>query len=882
MTEQKQVILQVPSKGLFCADGPASIGDEFSALPTENTEWISGNTPRKRSGNAPAVTTISSPASVEPRAIHNYTLSNGTQIIMVYERGAAGVTKKIYYATAGTWTWATLTEGWTAPATDLVLASSRTPRFLTARDYLFFSQGDNTNGLIHWSGVGDAARTIDDAVDISGTDYYFGISARFLLNWKERIVGANGYYYDTLNHTGWSASRLSSGLFFSSLTYSDGTVVQPYQGKGWWENWKLHKKIRPQDGSEIVALWLNKQEHILVAKGKGIFVVYGDDPARIVIEQITDIGLESDHSLQEFNNGYIFKNKDGIHFFDGQNRPQLIDRAIRNLTVQIPVFDIGGEADVLEFELDSYVEWNAANSGLTANIRLDSSGYIELEKFADAERMAYGGSVDHTYNVPQVGTYGRLGFCMYFRSSDAPTHPQFILTSVRPRLSRGVGSQSGIINFAIHKANEDYGVGEQLGSTVSVDINDISQSAAYYEVDFSSDGIELDGNYYLMCYWEENSITTLNIYTHDVTDRRPVVMRFLNGFWHDWYWDERGILKVYGTPYKLQGHYQSSDDQDLTNTPTQWGIFEVDDEERQKIVYRMRSSSDKITWTPTDFSYANTIITPGQQIDKDKIPINRYLDVKITMDRINGSLSPKVSRFTINAMIDSTELTDRLAYSTVFEDRYIFSTNKNLDGEYRSFVLDKEGRWNIYPNQLIRGYVDIDNEKHLLTIDTNAKLHRMFRGVTAEDFKYDYSGNGITGVIDDWYFQKLATKKFHCGYLGILKLFANARLSIGSVFSAGYVNGIVKYKIDDGDWITRYFQDNTDVGDIAVIELTFPAGTRGYTIQFLFETYVDGTSHYGHPFNIQSIVLYFNLQPGLRPIKRTQRTALTDTGYLIE
>lgn len=875
---KKTIVLPSPNAGLNSVVSPTLINDNELAL-AENVEFISGKV-RKRPGTSGAVSIIDSVTGttndvIEPRYFYNFIKSDGVEVPIIYERGIAGATKEIYYASisGGDWTWSALQYN----SNPFVLNSARTPAFITVRGKLFLSNGDTTDGLVYWSGSGEIAY-----VRTGGTT---SVCGKFFAYFKERLVVANGQYR---TGSAWNGTDLTSAIFYSSITNSSGAPVNPDSHTAWHEVASTYNEIEPNDGSEITALWV-WLGRIYVAKETGIWVMYGV-PKNFTIEKVSDIGMETDRTLQKYDKTCTFLNDDGFYVFDGRSEPQKIDKNISNLIVNIPPFAVGGtgSSDLLQFSVDSGTEWTNAKHASSTNITIPN-GNIEISKVADGVVLDYHDAWDFSYNVATHHSGIYRGFAFYFTMEDAssPIPEQVILTSIRPRLSRGSGTQSGTIKFDIRKATE-YGVpGDIISSTVSVSINDLSETEALYTVDFSSDNLGLDSEdsgYFFCCYWDESvtTITNLTIYTDMQVVTRPLA--FLNKYSGNWgviQWYARGMMYVRGQYYNTQAVYQTVDTYcDLTATPSVWGKFHSQNEvEGQKIEYRMLSSSDQSNWYPSGgFSDDKSIIEPDTIINSGNIPANRYLDFQITMDRVDGNTTPQVKKIEVNAFVCTSDESDRMVYSTIFNDKYKCSTNYNLDNEYRTFVLDKEGRWSIEPDQIIYGYIDYNNEKYLLTKDAHGQIHKMHKGITDSDFLYDHSTKSVSG--DNKYLQKVRTKKYDCGFPDYIKLFREMRFSVGSIFGENYVQGTLKYRLDDGDWTTVYFQDERQAGDSVVIRHIFPAGERGYYIQFEYQTYLEG-SNYGGAYNIIDNVVEFFVQK-LKPIKSTQTSALSDTGHMVE
>lgn len=878
--ERQRIIIPSPDGELVTSLSPTLINDGDTAK-FENAERVLGKT-RKRPGTSELITEITD--SVEPRGIYNFKQSDGTENILVYERGlTTSLTKKIYTAVAGTWLWDFLNKDWATQGDDLVLTSPTVPRFETFRDYCFISQGDTVIGLMYWSGSGNVKRVIDEG------NAEYGVSGRFINIWKERLVISNGYYYALTGSNGsaWSTSRISSGVFFSSLTYSDGTIVHPYQSKGWWEIVDTYKEIAPKDGSEIVAQWIGKNR-IFIGKETGIWAIFGDDPAHIVIDPVTDIGMQTDHSLQEYANGWKFKNKDGWHTFDGVNQPQLIDESIRNLVMQVPNFDIGGNADMMQIEIDSGTEWTTAQDGdATSNITIPN-GNIELTSSAISPSPYSYTQQDNAVTCGYDSTITKYGF--KFVPSPAST-----LTTVKIKMKCEFPSPTGTFDVSIFGDDEGqtgFPVVE-MTTAITTDISDLSGTATDETFDFTSQSVNLLNNrhYWVVISWADTITNWFFVYykAGDHSGWQTYTFgRYINGQW-DYTANKRGYIIQDGTNYAETGDYETlntgAGSLNFDQVPTVWGIFNVSDLYNQEgnIVYRMRTSTDQSTWTPANFTTDASIVTPGTEPLESNIPVKKYVDLKIDLTSFSGRLkTPKVYSVRINAAIDSGETTDRLMCSTIFNDRYLCATNNNKDGEFRTFVLDKERKWGIYPDQIVRGYVDIDKEKYLMTLNDNMELYKMYPGKTVEEYFYDWSVYKNTS--SKFYYFDIETKKTDCGYPGVLKLFHDLWITVGSIMGTKYVQGIVKYKIDDEDWVAQNFEDTADSGDISVIRLIFPAESRGYAIQFAYETYkdsADSPTDYGQPYNLQNAILTFHTQPELKSIVETQTDDL-DTGYLIE
>lgn len=860
--EKQRIIIPTPDGGLRSSVSSILIGDNELAV-AENVEFVSGRL-RKRPGNANGDFTENTD-STEPRTIHNFIKTDNTEVPILYEQGPAGsYTKKIYYATVAadaTWTWAALQES----AADFVLQTALTPDFITVRSMLLFSNGENSDGLMYWSGSGEIGH-----VHTEGLGAY-GVSGRFLAYWKERLVVANGYYYDS----GWSG-RYPSGLFFSSLLDSGSSPIDPDESGAWWEVATTFLEIAPDDGSEITALWIWK-DAIFVGKKTGIWRLYGETPETLSSAKVSKVGIDSNHSLQLFRNNYIFCNKDGFYAFDGSNDAQKIDEPIKDLTSLIPSYDIESTGS-LGITLDSTAEWtnysDDGTGGGTPIADIDiSDGTIYLSKTTATKRW-YNETVSNTWDFDTD-----TGFA--FRI--APTAGvDYFLSTVELWLGRN-GQTSGTLNFYFKKGNAtNPGGGEVLDSVTGVDVTDLALSPAWYEIDFEADAIiEADtGQYYWIVVQWTGLDTTPTWGVQDSAGATHLVMRKKIAGW-DGFDDKKGSYKVYTKEYEQIGYYHTWDDDngaskpyiDLGEAPDLWGIFSatIENYAPYSADFYIRSSTDQSAWSDWKVVYN------GQQIPDD-LPKRQYLDFQVRIRALGNTSGAIVDSITIRAFGESDLTTEVPAYSTIFQNKYIYSTNENTDGEYRSFVLDENGRWSIYPDQLIRGYMDYENEKWLVSIDTNTKIHKMYRGVALPDFLYDYSVNNETSTTQ--YYIKTDTKKYDCGFPGIIKLFRELRLAVGSIFSSTFVNGTIKYKIDDNDWVQHNFEDTNMIGDSSMIRLIFPAGTRGYYIQFEFETYHSGTA-YGNPFNVKDITLDFATQK-IRPLKQTTTAALTDTGYMIE
>jgi len=304
----------------------------------------------------------------------------------------------------------------------------------------------------------------------------------------------------------------------------------------------------------------------------------------------------------------------------------------------------------------------------------------------------------------------------------------------------------------------------------------------------------------------------------------------------------------------------------------------VDSGHSGKIKYYLRTSTDGSTYPAPGF----VEVIPGQNIGDFGIEPREYVDIKIELEKVCGHITPWVKKVTVNAVIKSTETTDRLACSGIINNCYHFATNKNLDGTYRTFVLSPDGKWNINPDQLIRAYLEIEKEMYLVSVDTNTKIHKMHRGTAAEQFNHDYSIVTPTG--QDWYYLKMRTKKFDCTASQHVKLMKGLRLAVGSIFEDNYVQGILKYRMDNDAWTTVYFPKAQPElpGDI-IIRHIFPSGTRGMYIQFQVETYRDGADppeEYGTAYNILEIMLDFFIQH-LKPILKTTTAELSETGHMV-
>lgn len=860
--KKQKIIIPAPSGGLHTSIAPTLIGDVESAL-AENVEYISDKA-RKRPGTSDEGGTENT-SSQYPRAGYTFVKSNGTEVPILFDRSSDGATPKVYQAATGaTWTWTSLQYS----SADFVMNDERTPTFITARGKLLFSNGDydasDTDGLVYWSGSGDIASTHD-----SGTQN--GISVRFLAYFKERLVGAYGYY---CKGDSWS-SELTSAIFYSSITDSSGSPVNPDNPDAWHEVDVTYNEIEPLDGSWITALWVD-WDSIFVAKKTGIWRMYGE-PKNFTIDKVSKIGMETDCSLQKFNDLWVFLNKDGWHKFDGRSDAKRIDEPIQDIIPKIPTFDIDDSGGGLDVTLDTKAEWtnynddgstgSTASENITINDEGDSDGSITITPMTAAvlyEQTTSSQLWDFT------STCRRFAFRIAVSATDVP----FVLDSVDLHLEAAAG-QSGTLNFYFVKGTAQSPIGETIDSVTDVAIGDIPTSEDWYNVDFGANqSVTESGYYWIICWWS-TSVTQIKFGALNAPGSNYYVMLKYPTHWAN-FSNKQGTYRLYETEYEGTGTYRTFDTHDtyvldFGEAPSKWGYFVATVNEPQKIRFFLSTSTDKSTWSGMREIYRDEIIP-------EVVPLRRYADIKIIMTRVDKATTPKVYNIKVNGFTSTGEVTDRLIYSTIFQDKYICATNENLDAEYRTFVLDKGWRWTIYPDQLIRGYIDYDNEKYLLSIDTNAKLYKMYRGTTIDEFNDDYSVETITSTTN--YYQILRSKKYDCGFPDIVKLFRMLRFSVGTVFSGGYLQGTLKYRIDDGTWTTQYFQDETAVGDTSVIKLAFPAGTRGQYIQLEWRTLVSG-DNYGHPFNIKDAMLDFYTQK-LEPTDITTTGVPSGTGYMEE
>lgn len=856
--QKQRIIIPAPSGGLHTAISPTLIGD-IGASIAENVEYISGKV-RKTPGNYLPVSNSTSITacsdSHEPRALYNFIRADGTEIPIIYERGLTGaLSNKIYFADTSTipWTW----EALKYESADLALNSSTTPRFLTMRGKLFFSNGDSTEGLMYWDGDFDTEVVY---VRTGGTTSACG---RFLIQYKERLGVVNGKYF---NDPSWS-SHLSSAIFWSSITESDGTPVDPHEPAAWHDVFETYNEIAPQDGSQIVAAWVDGNS-VLVAKETGIWRMYGV-PKNFTIDPISKVGMESDHSLQKHRGIWTFCNKDGFHVFDGRSQPQRIDEPIRNLVMQIPKFDIGGEADTLNYTIDG--DWDTPmDDANTTNINLlAGDDGIEIDTSAISPSP-------YSYTLSDLSvTCGSTPIRTKYGFKFVPS-PASFLSTIKLKMKRGATTTG---TFDISVFGDDEGQTGfpviEMTTPITTNISTLSMTETVETFDFSSQEVKLQNNrhYWVVVTWVYGEVPWFYIcyQSGDHSGWQTYTFgEYIYGQW-DYTSDKRGYIVADGTEYETQGIYNTTDNYgDLGGIPTEWGQFHAEDTgETGNIEYKIRTSATGSSgWTNWE------IVIDG---DIPTITVQRYVDYRITLDRISGIQTPQVTVMSVYAYIGTAEVADRLACSTIFEGKYEYATNKNLDGNYRTFVLDNENRWGIKPNQLIRGYMDYKNEKYLLTLDINtgtgvktAELCKMYRGKKIEEFLYDYSARiptyRATGTKRNYYSQILRSKKFDCGFPDTIKLFKELQFSVGSIFAEAYLQGTLKYRIDNDDWTTQNFPNKSFQGD-AVIRMPFPAGTRGQYIQFEWRTYLSGST-YGHPFNIKDAKLDFFTQK-LKPILLT-------------
>ena len=855
MAQKKQIIIPAPNGRLITTVSPTLIGDNDIAL-AENVERVSDRI-RKTPGSSSALTTIS--GAVEPKNLYNFIDINGTERFIVYDYGTDGAEKYIYAGTllGGAWTWTKIATA----AGDIQLTSaSPTPAFITARGYLFFSNGGTTGsyyGLFSWTGTGDAVE-----VHSTGNTAPTG---KYLAYFKERLVVANGAY-TTDGGTNWTT--IKSGIMYSSITDSSGTPGDMNDAAYWHEIGTTFNEIEPNDGSEITALWV-WQGRIYVAKETGIWVMYGA-PKDFTIEKVTNIGMQSQYSLAEFEGQYIFRNNDGWHRFDGMSQPQLIDRDIRNLSVLVPEFNVGQEGDIYDEVLEDAAGWTAASSGSTSHLATTGAN-LTHPLILDTQ----------SYSVEHSGTEVATSLASYYGYAFRLTDTIFC-TSVQVRLYTASTPTSGTINAAIYK-NSPYG--QEMATTTIAASSLPTTSGTYVTFDFSSDTPTVDSTedvYWCVMWWTDASddpvlIPGLSIYTYTATVNNYIAYR-PNTQWGWIYVDNLRVrYNIVGTKYYDTGTYLS------TATDIDFGVDFNPDTDRWGVIRAVHTDSDKLTYTIRTSTNGTTYVEAAETIyptEHGIVPVTtklrRYILLQITFAKVTNVSSPTATSIEFNGF-DTSSSTDRLIRATVVNDRYECATNINKDGTYRTFVLDKNGGWSIKPNQLIRGYATWQNEPYFITIDTNASIHRIYRGVNDEEYYYDYAA--ATPNSNTRYLLKVRSKKYDFGEPNYYKLFKEMQFSIGSIFGTNYVQGTLLYRTDDNDWSTVYFQDDSTIGDSHLIRHIFPAGTRGQYIQFEWQTYLSGTD-YSAPYSIKDSTVEFYVEL-LKSVKKTQTSALTDTGHLV-